>query len=290
MKTMNSMISVALLVIIILMNKNVNAQSYVYKNCSSASENCIYTINDEYIYKGNSTMSYKCVFTFDGTYVYKGASTISYDCLYTISGGYIYKGSSTSNTCIYNVRDGRVYKGSSSSSIDCIYTISGNSIYKGHSTTSYDCVACFSGNPNFSMLALLIINYFENQNTTTVTYNEVTEKKEFGKATGTLEVGSLVAIKWYDGKYWFARIESFKGEEFYCLTGDNQFASVDKKDMIAITEKTDYKVGDIVLATWKDMRFYSGSIDKIEKDGAIVKWDDGSDPILVKFNMMYQKD
>jgi hypothetical protein len=112
------------------------------------------------------------------------------------------------------------------------------------------------------------------------------EKAELGKATGTFDVGSLVAIRWCDEKYWLARIESFKGDEFYCLTGDGQFASVNKKNMVALTGKTEYIVGDKVMAAYTNMKFYSGSIDKIEKDGAIVKWADRSAPIFVKFNMI----
>ena len=53
--------------------------------------------------------------------------------------------------------------------------------------------------------------------------------------------------------------------------------------------KTDYKVGDIVMAQWYHGSYYSGSIEKLEKDGAIIKWDDGSKPTLVTFDMMYQK-
>lgn len=278
--------SILLIVTIILILGTADAQSYIYKNCSSSSVNCIFTVSDNYIYKGSSTSSVNCVYTCDGSYIYKGSSAISYYCLYTIQDGSIYKGSSAiSSNFLYSNNGGGIYKGS-----DCILTISGNNVYKGGSTSSVNCIATFTGEINQSLLAILVIRYFEldNSNSATTTNNIPEKPEELGKATGTLEVGSLVAIKWYDGKYWFARILSVDGESFYVITGDGQNATISLQDMIAISDKTVYQEGDKVMATWTDMKFYMGVLGKTEKEGAYVKWDDGSEQSFVKYIMMFK--
>lgn len=115
------------------------------------------------------------------------------------------------------------------------------------------------------------------------------KSKDIGKITGKLEEGSLVAAKWSDGKWYLGSIAKINKTTYDINFADGDKASVTKNDIIPVS-KTKFKNGDKVMAVWSDgTLFYDGVIVKTEKDGAVVKWDDGGSESLVEYGKIIKK-
>lgn len=98
------------------------------------------------------------------------------------------------------------------------------------------------------------------------------------------KVGTHVAAKWTDGNYWGATISGNTGGKYQVKYDDGTTGEVTAADMKSITPKADLKVGDKVWAVWMNGgKMYKGSVQELQDGGAIVKWDDGSEPSIVPY-------
>lgn len=99
------------------------------------------------------------------------------------------------------------------------------------------------------------------------------------------KVGTHVAAKWSDGAYWGATITGNTGGKYQIKYDDGTSGEVTSADMKSITPKADIKVGDKVLGSWmSNGKMYKGTVESLESDGAMVKWDDGSAASLVPYS------
>lgn len=115
------------------------------------------------------------------------------------------------------------------------------------------------------------------------------KSKDTGKITGKLEEGSTVAAKWSDGKWYLGYIAKINKTSYDVNYADGDKSSVSKSDIIPVS-KTTFKKGDKVMAVWSDgAQFYDGVVVKTEKDGAVIKWDDGSSESLVEYGKIIKK-
>jgi hypothetical protein len=90
------------------------------------------------------------------------------------------------------------------------------------------------------------------------------------------KAGMSVAAKWTDGNYYLATIKTITGDKCEVDYADGSSGEVKVLDLKTITEKTNLKVDDKVLAVWAGAKFYTGKIKEISKMGAIITWDDGT--------------
>lgn len=98
------------------------------------------------------------------------------------------------------------------------------------------------------------------------------------------KVGTHVAAKWSDGDYWGATITGNANGKYQIKYDDGTQGEVTVAELKQITPKADIKTGDHVLAVWStNGKMYKGTVQEIQADGAIVKWDDGSEPSFVSF-------
>lgn len=123
--------------------------------------------------------------------------------------------------------------------------------------------------------------------------NSDTKSEQFGLAKGTVETGSLVAVKGSGGLYFYACVVSVNGDnvEVKDYIWKNTTV-VTMKDLIAVSsEGTSFAEGDKIFAVWPgDGKFYDGTLGKIEEEeGAYVIWDDGSISCLVNYDRMIKR-
>jgi hypothetical protein len=104
-------------------------------------------------------------------------------------------------------------------------------------------------------------------------------------AEDTYKVGTHVAAKWSDGEYWGATVTGNAGGKYQVKYDDGTEGEVTAADMKSITPQAEIKVGDKVLGVWMtNGKMYKGTVQELQAGGAIVKWDDGSEPSLVAFS------
>lgn len=99
------------------------------------------------------------------------------------------------------------------------------------------------------------------------------------------KVGTHVAAKWTDGDYWGATITGNSGGKYQVKYDDGTEGEVGEAELKSITPKEDIKVGDKVLAVWStNGKMYKGEVQELQATGAIIKWDDGSEPSLATYS------
>lgn len=98
------------------------------------------------------------------------------------------------------------------------------------------------------------------------------------------KVGTHVAAKWSDGAYWGATITGNNNGKYQIKYDDGTNGEVTAAELKSITPKDEIKVGDHVLAVWStNGKMYKGTVQEIQGAGAMVQWDDGSQPSFVDF-------
>jgi len=104
--------------------------------------------------------------------------------------------------------------------------------------------------------------------------------------TGELKTGDQVAAPW-GCAYYLGKIESLSGDKVKVYyEDDKQIREVDLKEIKPLAKQT-WKTGDKVIAVWKDYKFYNGVIkEEKSKDLYVVQWDDGSEAMEVKAEMI----
>lgn len=106
---------------------------------------------------------------------------------------------------------------------------------------------------------------------------------------GAFEVGQSVAAKWTDGNMYLATIAAVDGDSFKVDYADGDKGTVTADQMVVLEEKPALAVGDRVMAVWGKARFYPGVVTAIKSGGPVVKWDDGSAPIVVAWGKVYKE-
>lgn len=105
------------------------------------------------------------------------------------------------------------------------------------------------------------------------------------------KVGDVVATQWTDGFLYPAKVTAVNGLKYNVDFDDGSKGTDYEESKLQLLPATlDLKVGDGVMASWTGTgKFYSGTVKEVKADGAIVKWDDGSDPSEVKFGKIFKK-
>jgi hypothetical protein len=103
------------------------------------------------------------------------------------------------------------------------------------------------------------------------------------EAASKLAKGMTVAAKWTDDNYYLAKIKAVNGDKYDVDYADGTKGTVTADQIKEIPAKPKLVKGDKVLAVWAGAKFYSGTVEEVKPNGAIVKWDDGSSPSLVTF-------
>jgi len=102
-------------------------------------------------------------------------------------------------------------------------------------------------------------------------------------------VGKTVAAKWSDDNYYLAKIKAVTDGKYEIDYEDGSQGTVSEEEMKEIPAKPVLNVGDKVLAVWSGGKFYSGTVEEVKAKGAIVKWDDGSEPSMVEFGKIIKE-
>lgn len=96
--------------------------------------------------------------------------------------------------------------------------------------------------------------------------------------------GDQVCAMWKNKSWYLGTVAGVKGGgKYFIKYADGDEGEVTAKQIKPIPEKPNLKAGDRVFAVWATARFYNGVVEEVKEDGAIVKWDDGSKPSLVKW-------
>ena len=104
-----------------------------------------------------------------------------------------------------------------------------------------------------------------------------------GNTASKFVPGMSVAAKWSDGGYYLAVIKASNDGNYEVEYADGTQGSVSEGDMLEIPATVKLTAGDKVIAVWAGAKFYTGTVQEVKPDGAVVKWDDGSEPSLVEF-------
>lgn len=102
-------------------------------------------------------------------------------------------------------------------------------------------------------------------------------------AASKFETGKTVAAKWSDGSYYLAVIKKAGGDSYDVDYADGTKGTVKSSDIREIPEKPSLAAGDNVLAVWTTAKFYPGTVQEVKPEGAVIKWNDGSEPSLVTY-------
>lgn len=109
-----------------------------------------------------------------------------------------------------------------------------------------------------------------------------------GEAAAKFTTGAKVAAKWTDGEYYLAVIKSFTDGNYEVDYDDGSQGTVAEADIQSIPAKLKLAAGDKVYAVWSGSKFYPGTVEKTTAKGAVVKWDDGSQPSMVEFGKIFK--
>jgi hypothetical protein len=104
---------------------------------------------------------------------------------------------------------------------------------------------------------------------------------------GNFTVGEAVSVLWSTSWY-DAEVVSISDNIYTIKYYDGSEAEVTSDQIRKILKKEEIKVGDKVLAVWTTDKYYVGTVKEIKADGAIIAWEDGSTPSLVKFGKIAQ--
>jgi len=110
------------------------------------------------------------------------------------------------------------------------------------------------------------------------------------KATG-FSVGQAVAAKWRSGKWYSAAITGpgVKPGTFRILYDDgSKDKSLPPSRLRHLAQPGEVAVGDSVLAVWKTAQMWAGTVEDVNDQGVVVRWDDGSKPKRVVWGKFFK--
>lgn len=107
---------------------------------------------------------------------------------------------------------------------------------------------------------------------------------------GGVQVGDRTCAKW-NASWYGATITGREGDKFVVKYDDDDTGKVASNELKALLYKGDVSPGMKVLGQWMPRtRWYLGTVERLEADGAIVKWDDGSAASLAPYGRMAMPD
>ena len=102
-----------------------------------------------------------------------------------------------------------------------------------------------------------------------------------------LEKGIQVCAQWKPNQWYLGTISSIDGNKVKINYADGDQSTITRSDIKLIDKNYKYNVSDKVFAVWPaDSKFYNALIVKLQKNGAIVKWEDGSSNKFISFSKM----
>lgn len=104
------------------------------------------------------------------------------------------------------------------------------------------------------------------------------------------KVGDSVAAVWSDGNYYVGTVTGVSDGKVDVLYEDGDKLAVPTAKVRVLGAKTDFKVGDRVIAAWKTAQMFPGVITAVSEIACTVKWDDGDAPMEVKKSRMFLRD
>ncbi len=102
------------------------------------------------------------------------------------------------------------------------------------------------------------------------------------------KVGDAVCAKW-SGSWLEAKIISINGDKYKVKFYDDYEDLLSASEIKRVLKKSEVKKGDKVYAVWTSHKYYPGTVQELKDDGAIIKWDDGSNPSLAKYGLIAEK-
>jgi hypothetical protein len=99
-----------------------------------------------------------------------------------------------------------------------------------------------------------------------------------------LDIGSPVAAKWSDGKWYFGHVSDVDGARYAVDYADGDQGTVGAGDILPISPPEQIVPGAHVLALWKETSMYPGVVLTVTNGKARVRWDDGDLPLDVPFD------
>ncbi len=109
-----------------------------------------------------------------------------------------------------------------------------------------------------------------------------------GKSAQKFPDGASVAAKWSDGEYYLAVIKSCTDGNYEVDYADGSQGTVSEGAIKFIPAKLVLTAGDKVYAVWSGAKFYPGTVEKVTAKGAVIRWDDGSEPSEVEFGKIFK--
>jgi len=106
-----------------------------------------------------------------------------------------------------------------------------------------------------------------------------------GRSYPGLAAGTPVAARWKDGNYWLGQIAGAVGSGYRIHYADGDVLDV-QNDAVIPCGQVAFKVGDHVMAHWKNARMYPGKITSVQAGTATVQWDDGDVPLAVPLSQV----
>jgi len=103
--------------------------------------------------------------------------------------------------------------------------------------------------------------------------------------SGPFAKGNPVAAKCTDGSFYLATIVSDSSGTYKVDYDSGETGEVPATDLKALCASPEnVKTGDAVVASWNSsVKLYAGIVQEIQRNGVLVKWDDGSAPSLCPF-------
>ena len=100
-------------------------------------------------------------------------------------------------------------------------------------------------------------------------------------------VGSLVAAKWKNGKWYTAKISAVSAKGYGVHYDDGTRAEdVPAEWLKPLARPGELAPGDRVLAVWKKAQMWGGVIDSVSPEGCVVRWDDGTGTKEIPFGKL----
>ncbi|HEU4717479.1 MAG TPA: hypothetical protein VFU15_06590 [Bacteroidia bacterium] len=107
------------------------------------------------------------------------------------------------------------------------------------------------------------------------------------KGGSAFKVGDHVAAKWTNNNYYLGSITAVNADKYSILYDDGDKLDVPVTDLKTLCNQSDLKVGDKVMASWNSsVMLYPGTVTELQSGGAMVKWDDGSEPSLSPYGKL----
>jgi hypothetical protein len=103
-------------------------------------------------------------------------------------------------------------------------------------------------------------------------------------ARGAIDIGSPVAAKWSDGKWYFGHVSDIDGSRYAVDYADGDKGTVGAGEILPISRPEQIVPGAHVLAVWKGATMYPGVVLSVTNGHARVRWDDGDLPLDVPFD------